>query len=39
VRRGEGHLETVEVANAVTGVRRVSTEVEVLPVSRRRSDS
>jgi osmotically-inducible protein OsmY len=29
----EGHLEAVEVANAVSGVRRVATEVEVLPVS------
>lgn len=27
------HLEAVEVANAVPGVRRVSTEVEVLPAS------
>jgi osmotically-inducible protein OsmY len=29
----EAHLEAVEVANAVPGVRRVSTEVEVLPAS------
>lgn len=29
----EAHVEAVEVANAVSGVRRVSTEVEVLPVS------
>ena len=29
----EAHLEAVEVANAVKGVRRVSTEVEVLPAS------
>lgn len=29
----QDHLEAVEVANAVRGVRRVSTEVEVLPVS------
>jgi osmotically-inducible protein OsmY len=29
----EAHLESVEVANAVRGVRRVSTEVEVAPAS------
>lgn len=29
----EAHLESVEVANAVRGVRRVSTEVEVPPAS------
>jgi hyperosmotically inducible periplasmic protein len=29
----EAHLESVEVANAVRGVRRVSTEVEVVPAS------
>lgn len=29
----EAYLESVEVANAVRGVRRVSTEVEVLPAS------
>jgi osmotically-inducible protein OsmY len=29
----EAHLESVEVANAVRGVRRVSTEVEVQPGS------
>ena len=29
----EAHLEAVEVANAVRGVRRVATEVEVMPPS------
>jgi hyperosmotically inducible protein len=29
----EAHLESVEVANAVRGVRHVSTEVEVVPAS------
>lgn len=29
----EAYLESVEVANAVRGVRRVSTEVEVVPAS------
>jgi hyperosmotically inducible periplasmic protein len=29
----EAHLESVEVANAVRGVRRVSTEVEFVPAS------
>ena len=29
----EAHLESVEVAHAVQGVRRVSTEVEVMPAS------
>ena len=29
----EAHLESIEVANAVRGVRRVSTEVEVRPAS------
>ena len=29
----EAHLESVEVANAVRGVRRVSTEVDVVPAS------
>ena len=29
----EAHLESVEVANAVRGVRRVSTEVEMMPAS------
>ena len=29
----EAYLESVEVANAVRGVRRVSTEVEVVPTS------
>ena len=29
----EAHLESVEVANAVRGVRRVSTEAEVVPAS------
>jgi hyperosmotically inducible protein len=29
----EAYLESVEVANAVRGVRRVSTEVEVIPAS------
>lgn len=29
----EAHLESVEVANAVRGVRRVSSEVEVVPAS------
>ncbi len=29
----DAHLESVEVANAVRGVRRVSTEVEVVPAS------
>ncbi|MGC4082400.1 MAG: BON domain-containing protein [Vicinamibacterales bacterium] len=29
----EAYLESVEVADAVAGVRRVSTEVEVVPVS------
>lgn len=29
----EAHLEAVEVAHAVRGVRRVSTEVEVMPAS------
>jgi osmotically-inducible protein OsmY len=29
----EAHLESVQVANAVRGVHRVSTEVEVVPAS------
>jgi hyperosmotically inducible protein len=29
----EAHLESVQVANAVLGVRRVSTEVQVVPAS------
>ena len=29
----EAHLEAIEVANAVRGVRRVATEVEVTPPS------
>ena len=29
----EAHLESIEVANAVRGARRVSTEVEVVPAS------